>query len=97
MILLYLLSNKFYNKTQGGHMEKETIDKIKECIDDIKAFINMDGGDIEFIKYEEEYVYVKLSGACAGCSFLDITLKNTVESYLQEEIPEIKGVINVEL
>lgn len=78
-------------------MEKETIDKIKECIDDIKAFINMDGGDIEFIKYEEEYVYVKLSGACAGCSFLDITLKNTVESYLQEEIPEIKGVINVEL
>ena len=28
MILLYLLSNKFYNKTQGGHMEKETIDKI---------------------------------------------------------------------
>lgn len=78
-------------------MEKETIEKIKECIDDIKAFINMDGGDIEFIKYEEEYVYVKLSGACAGCSFLDITLKDTVESYLQEEIPEIKGVINVEL
>ena len=78
-------------------MEKETIDKIKECIDDIKAFINMDGGDIEFIKYEEEYVYVKLSGACAGCSFLDITLKDTVESYLQEEIPKIKGVINVEL
>lgn len=78
-------------------MDKETIEKIKERIDEIKAFINMDGGDIEFIKYEDGYVYVKLSGACAGCSYLDITLNDTVESYLQEEIPEIKGVINVDL
>ena len=74
-------------------MEEETTKKIQELVDDIKAFINMDGGDIEFIKYEDGYVYVKLSGACAGCSFLDITLKETVESYLQEEIPEIKEIV----
>ena len=34
-------------------MEEETTKKIQELVDDIKAFINMDGGDIEFIKYEE--------------------------------------------
>ena len=77
--------------------EKQIEEKVKEILDKIKPFLVNDGGDVTFIKYEDGYVYVKLSGACAGCSFLDITLKETVESYLQEEIPEIKGVINVDL
>lgn len=72
-------------------------EKIKEKIDDIRVFLNIEGGDIEYIKYEDGYVYVKLLGACANCSYIDVTIKDTVESYLQEEIPEIKGVINVEL
>ncbi len=74
-------------------IEKEIIDKI----DDIRVFLNIEGGDIEFIKYEDGYVYVKLTGQCAHCAFLDNTLKDTVESYLKEEIPEIEGVINVTL
>ncbi len=76
----------------------ETIEqKIQEKIDDIRVFLNIEGGDIEYIKYEDGYVYVKLLGQCANCGFLDVTLKETIESYLQEEIPEIKGVINVGL
>ena len=72
-------------------------EKIKEKIDDIRVFLNIEGGDIEYIKYEDGYVYVKLLGACANCSYIDVTITDTIESYLQEEIPEIKGVINVEL
>lgn len=72
-------------------------EKIKEKIDDIRVFLNIEGGDIEYIKYEEGYVYIKLLGACANCSYIDVTIKDTIENYLQEEIPEIKGVINVEL
>ena len=76
----------------------ETIEqKIQEKIDDIRVFLNIEGGDIEYIKYEDGYVYVKLLGQCANCGFLDVTLKETIESYLQDEIPEIKGVINVGL
>ncbi len=76
----------------------ENIEKqIQEKIDDIRVFLNIEGGDIEYIKYEDGYVYVKLLGQCANCGFLDITLKETIEAYLQEEIPEIKGVINVGL
>lgn len=71
--------------------------KIQEKIDDIRVFLNIEGGDIEYIKYEDGYVYVKLLGHCANCEFLDVTLKETIEFYLQEEIPEIKGVINVGL
>ena len=70
---------------------------IKEAIEYLQLFLNMDGGDIEFIKYEDGYVYVKLTGACAHCGFQDVTLKDNIEAYLLEEIPDLKGVINVDL
>ena len=78
-------------------MNDEVIKKIEEKLDDIRVFLNIEGGDVEFIKYEDGYVYVKLLGTCAHCNFLDVTLKDTIESYLKEEIPEIEGVINVTL
>ena len=34
--------------------------KIKELLDDLRPFLNGDGGDIEFIKYEDKFVYIKL-------------------------------------
>ncbi len=72
-------------------------DKIKEMIDQMRPFINMDGGDIEFIKYEDGYIYIKLSGACQNCGFQDVTINDGLLQYFQSEIPEIEGVINVNL
>ncbi len=72
-------------------------EKIKEMIEQMRPYINMDGGDITFIKYEDKYVYVRLSGACSDCIGIDITLNNNLLSYFQSEIPEIEGVINVNL
>lgn len=71
--------------------------QIKEIIDSIRPYINMDGGDLEFIKYEDGYVFVKLSGACEACGLIDDTINNGLTATLQSEIPEIKGVINVEI
>ena len=78
-------------------MKKDITKKIKEELEDLKPFLNMDGGDIEFIKYEDNIVFVRLSGACANCGYQDYTLKDNILEYLQEDIPEIKGIINVEL
>ena len=69
--------------------------KIKELIDEIRPFLMADGGDIEFVKYEDNIVYVKMNGACANCHMLDLTLKYGIESMLMEEIPEIQAVINL--
>ena len=71
--------------------------KIKELIEDLRPFLNSEGGDIEFIKYEEKFVYIKLTGACAHCGYQDETINFGIESYLKEQIPEIEGVINVTL
>lgn len=71
--------------------------KIKELIEDLRPFLNSDGGDIEFIRYEDNFVYIKLSGACAHCGFQDDTISFGIEAYLKDQVPEIEGVINVSL
>ncbi len=76
---------------------KEKEEKIKELIDNISPFIEMEGGSIEFIKYEDDYVYVRLAGACVNCLLQDNTLNDGILNMIQEEIPSVKGVINVPL
>ena len=70
-------------------------EKIIEIIEKIRPYLNMDGGDIEFIKYEENYVYIKLYGACTHCLYQDNTINENLISFFKDEIPEIKGIINV--
>ncbi len=72
-------------------------DKIKSIIEELRPYLNMDGGDIEFVKYEDHYVYVKLKGHCVDCLGQDFTLKNYILNMLQSEVEEIEGIINVEL
>ena len=74
-----------------------TEEKIKQLIEEIKPFLESDGGNIEFIKYENNYVYVKLSGTCENCEYIDYTLKDGVLNYLKEQIPEIEDIINMPL
>ena len=69
--------------------------KIIDIINKLRPFLINDGGNIEFIKYEDNYVYIKMMGACANCQMLDLTLKDGIESAIINEVPEVKGVINV--
>lgn len=71
-------------------------EKIKSEIEKIKPYLQNDGGNIEFVKYENGTVYVKLTGACAGCSLIDVTLKEGIEDILVSEIPEVKEVVKVD-
>lgn len=73
----------------------DTIDHIKFVIDKVRPFLISDGGDINFIKYENGIVYVELIGACANCSYGDSEIKDTVESILTSEIPEVLEVKNI--
>ncbi len=70
-------------------------EKIINVIEKIRPYINMDGGDIEFVKFEDNYVFVKLLGNCAECELQDVTINESVLEFLKSEIPEIEGVINI--
>lgn len=78
-------------------MKKEDQEKIIDIIMSLRPYINMDGGDIEFIKYEENFVYIKLSGACADCGFIDSTIEDGILQTIKKEVPSVEGVINVSL
>lgn len=69
--------------------------KIKDIIDKLKPFLISEGGNIEFVKYENNIVYIRMMGACANCEMLDLTLKEGIEASIISEIPEVKEVINV--
>lgn len=75
--------------------DEELKQKIEVIINKINPYIISDGGNIEFIKYEDKTVYVKLSGACADCGMLDITLKDGIEQLIKNEIPEVENVVNI--
>ena len=69
--------------------------KIKEIIEHLRPFLINDGGDIEFIKYENNIVYIKMMGACSNCNMLDLTLKEGIEAAIKSEIPSVLEVINI--
>ena len=73
----------------------ETENAIKLIINKVRPFLQADGGDIEFVKFEEGIVYVRLYGACVGCASVDITLKDSIEALLLEEVPGVIGVQQV--
>ena len=77
-------------------MENLEIEKqIITVLEKIRPFLNRDGGDIELVDIQDGVVYVRLLGACIGCSSLDVTLKDGVEALILEYVPGIIEVLNV--
>ena len=74
---------------------KEKERKIQEIIDKLRPFLINDGGNIEFVKLEDDIVYIKMMGACANCQMLDLTLRDGIAAAIMNEVPEIKDVINL--
>lgn len=72
-------------------------EKIINIINMLKPFLATEGGDIEFVKYEDGIVYIKMLGACAECMYVDDTISSSIESTIMEEVPEVKGVVNLPL
>lgn len=67
--------------------------KIQELLGMIRPALQRDGGDIELVEItEDNVVFVRLKGHCAGCPGAMMTLKGLVERVICEEIPEVKAV-----
>ena len=74
--------------------EEEIIKKINEVIDNIRPYLQNDGGDVRFNRYENGVVYVSMIGACSNCMVADVTLEDGIEAALINEIPEVIRVVN---
>ncbi|MFP4112262.1 MAG: NifU family protein [Candidatus Woesearchaeota archaeon] len=71
-------------------------DKIKSVIEKIRPALQADGGDIEYVGFDDGIVKVRLTGACGHCPHAIYTLKLGVEHAIVEEVPQVKEVQAVE-
>ncbi len=71
---------------------------VEKALDEIRPFLQSDGGDISLLSIENEnLVKVQLEGACVGCSVNQMTLKSGVEMTIKKYAPQIEQVINIEI
>jgi|TARA_B110000116_G_C16776999_1_gene556276 Fe-S cluster biogenesis protein NfuA len=71
-------------------------DKVLLALDEIRPFLASDGGDISLVSIEDgRIVYVKLHGACVGCTVNQMTLKTGVEMTIKKYLPQIEKVESV--
>ena len=70
-------------------------DRIEKALDEIRPFLENDGGDISLIEVKNKTVKVRLEGACTTCSVNQMTLKSGVEMTIKRHAPEIENVINI--
>lgn len=77
------------NPAQVSEIEQH----INRLLDEeIRPAVAMDGGDINYVGFENGIVQVQMAGACGSCPSSTATLKMGVERLLMEEIPEVRGV-----
>ena len=70
-------------------------EKVEKAIEQIRQYLQADGGDIELVEVQDGIVKVKLLGACKGCPMAQITLQQGVENVIKKEVPEVKSVVAV--
>lgn len=75
---------------------EELILKVKNVIDQIRPYLQADGGDVEFVDMTDDHVVnIRLLGMCGNCPHSRMTLKNGIEAAVVRAIPEIKSVESV--
>jgi len=69
------------------------IEKIREVIEsEVRPSLQEDGGDIEFVDFEDGIVQVKLYGACAHCPSSLMHMHGDVEDLIKAKVPEVEGL-----
>jgi Fe-S cluster biogenesis protein NfuA len=72
---------------------QEVKEKIKVVLDQIRPYLQADGGDLNLVEITDDYVVkVELVGACGSCPMRTMTLKAGVEGTLKKEVPEVQSV-----
>ena len=69
--------------------------KVETALEEIRPYLDTDGGNITLIDISNNIVKVRFEGACVGCSVNQMTLKNGVEAIIKRFAPQIVEVIEI--
>lgn len=89
-------SEYFSQNASEESEESETVSKIKNVLETyVKPAVEMDGGAIEFVNFDNGKVELLLKGACSGCPSSTVTLKQGIEGMMKRMVPEVQEVVAV--
>ena len=75
---------------------EELRQNVEKALEEIRPFLQNDGGDISLIEIEDEkLVKVQLEGACTSCTVNQMTLKSGVEMIIKKYAPQIEKVVKI--
>lgn len=72
--------------------QTEREELVIKTIEKVRPYLQNDGGDVQFVKLDNDIVYVRVIGACVGCMSLEYTLKEGVEALILDEVEGISEV-----
>lgn len=72
-------------------------EQILEVLDQIRPALHADGGDVEYLGFDEAegVVHLRLLGACESCPISMLTLKEGIERRIRNTLPEVNEVLAV--
>ncbi|MDR2151035.1 MAG: NifU family protein [Spirochaetaceae bacterium] len=73
------------------------VEQIKDALNTVRPSLQADGGDVEFVSYAEDngVLSLKLKGACGACPMAQMTLKQGIEQFVRQQVPEVSEVVGV--
>ncbi|MEE6140221.1 NifU family protein [Mycobacterium sp. 050128] len=70
----------------------DPLTQATKALNEVRPQLQGHGGDVTLVRIEDGTAFVRLRGACNGCSMSSVTLRNLVEKALVEGIPSINQV-----
>lgn len=74
--------------------QEEIIKKIKNKIQELNPLLALDGGGVEYIDFQDDILFVRMGGHCIECMGQEATMEGLLRN-IQEDVPEVKKIINV--
>ena len=69
-------------------------EQILEVLDSIRPALHSDGGDVEFIDFDEAdgVLQLRFLGACGECPISEVTLRQGIERRILTAVPQVREV-----
>ena len=72
------------------------LERVEAALEKIRPFLLADGGNVKVLEITDEMVVrLELEGACESCPMSHMTMKAGIDEAIKRDIPEIKGVVAV--
>lgn len=75
-----------------GIIRADPMTLAAQALADVRPQLQSHGGDVELDRIDDGVAYVRLSGACNGCSMSAVTMRGGVEEALRARVPGLRSV-----